>query len=269
VWFNGWPQLAATAEDSLGADQGEMVGAMLSRDRQPWNQAFASQPVQVPPDGDLPVVALPGGAQVTVLGPGPRQLAKLRREWTKVLREIGVTPGRVDAALERLTRRKDLVGPGDALGGRAGLDNSVANSTSISLLFEHQERKLLLTGDSHGDVLAMGLRKLLAARGGQRLTVDAFKLPHHGSRGNVTNEVLGLVDTTRYLVSTSGARYHHPDREAMQRILGRSGRSRLLQLYFNYDSETTRPWGEPERQRRYRYEAVFPTAPDVGVTVEV
>ncbi len=145
VWFNGWPQLATAPRDLLGPDQGDMLGALLIRDRQPWNESFGHAPVQVPATGDLEPVQLPGGARVTILGPGPRQLRDLRRNWMRVLRELRVTPGNVDAALQRLKRRQNLAGIRDVLGRPAALDNSAANASSISLLFEYEGQSLLLT----------------------------------------------------------------------------------------------------------------------------
>jgi hypothetical protein len=272
VWFNGWPQIAAKVDDVQGAAQGEMVGAMLTRDHQPWNQATKFDAMVVTPEEeDLPVIALPGDAKVTVLGPGPDQLTKLRRDWVSVMKEIGVVPGRVDKALELLAKRRDLSGIEDLQGGKTKLDSSVANAASIALLFEHDGKSLLLTGDSHGDVLAAGLRRLARQRGVDRVSVDAFKLQHHGSSGNVTDETLALVDTTRYLVSTNGARYHHPDAVAIRRILdGPTRRPDVgVELVFNYDSDTTSPWGSTRTQKRFGYTATFPESATAGAVLEV
>lgn len=267
VWFNGWPQLSAVS-DTQGADQGEMVGAMIQRDKLPWNTPFKDEPVMVSPEGEsLPVIDLPGGATATILGPGPEQLRKLRKDWIKVLKQVGVRPGQVKQALARLAKRKDLAGIEDVQGG-GQLDNSTANGSSISFLFEHGGSSVLLTGDSHGGVLATGLRRLIAERGGDRLPVDIFKLPHHGSRGNVTTEMLSLVDTANYVVSTSGARYHHPDKEAMLRILKQEHEDRPT-LWFNHETKTTLPWGAKKNTDKFGYDAVFPDDAAAGVVLEV
>ncbi|SOC50261.1 Metal-dependent hydrolase, beta-lactamase superfamily II [Blastococcus aggregatus] len=267
VWFNGWPQLPQ--RDLLGADYGEMVGALLHRDGIPWNTSFDGGPVQVPAaPAPLPRVELPGGASVTVLGPGEPELLRLRSTWTKVLTDAGVTPGRADEALERLDRRTDLDGV-DVLGGRAKPDNSVANLSSISLLVEHDGRSLLLTGDSHSAPLVSGITRLLAERGQARLPVGAFKLPHHGSRGNLTDELLALVETERYLVSTNGARYEHPDRPALLQVLDHPQRPRSLELVFNYAAPTTARWLKRSTAQRYGYTPVPPAPDGTGALVEV
>jgi len=81
--------------------------------------------------------------------------------------------------------------------------------------------------------------------------------------------VLGLVATTRYLVSTNGAKYNHPDREAMLRIVQGPERRGRVELVFNYASASTLPWGKLDCRRRYDYEAVFPVRGAMGVAVEI
>jgi hypothetical protein len=270
VWFNGWPQLDVLG-DRQGANQGEMVGALLLRDRLPWNAVVGGAPVVVPEGGDLPVLPLPG-ATATLISPGPGELATLKVNWVKVLAEMGVKPGHPEEALKRLAKRRDLSGIEDLQGASGKPDSSIANASSIALLVEVDGGpSVLLTGDGHGDVLAVGLRRLAAKRGVERIHVDAFKLPHHGSAGNVTDELLGLVDTTRYVVSTNGAKFKHPDEAAILRIV--SGDTRRedvpVELVFNYASPTTTPWGDEETQRRLRYTATFPGVASAGAVVEL
>jgi hypothetical protein len=272
VWFNGWPQLSAS--DTQGADYGEMVGALLQRDpdlKGKWNAAFQHHAAAVPKTGTLKTYTV-DGARLTVLGPGPTELRKLQTQWTKVLADVDVVPGDADGALERLSRRTNLAGieGGDVQGGvKTKLDNSVANGSSISVLFEYDEHALLLTGDSHSPPLVDGIRRLLAERGQDRLAVDAFKLPHHCSKANVTEDLLALVDTPRYLVSTNGARYRHPDKEAVLRVIDRPERRDDLEVVFNYVSPTTRRWTESAAAKRYHYTPVFPDGANPGITLEV
>jgi hypothetical protein len=266
VWFNGWPQLPGT--DRQGPDYGEMVGALIQRSALPWNIPYGDNAVAIPEQGPPPSYPLDGGARVTLLGPGPPQLRKLKANWTKVLADVDITPGQVDAALKRLARRKDLKGL-DMQGRAAKLDNSVSNGSSISMLFEYDNRALLLTGDSHSAPLVAGIHRLLIERGADRLRVDAFKLPHHGSRANVTDELLALVETPRYLVSTNGDRYRHPDKEAVLRVIGQPQRDSHIELFFNYLSKTTAPWIKSATAKKYRYTPVFPEGDIPGIVVEV
>ncbi|MFI8083114.1 ComEC/Rec2 family competence protein [Kitasatospora sp. NPDC086009] len=303
VWFNGWPQLTQDA-DLLGADQGEMLQALIGSQHLAWNAAFRTARVEapavrVPARGPLPSAVLPGGARVTVVSPGGAELLALRKEWTKVLKGLGVTPGRPGEALERLARRKDLRGLADDLLGGERVDGSVPNGSSIAFLLEVGDHRVLLTGDGHGDVLARGLTRLLAERGPERgpergadrLAVDALKVPHHGSAANTTDELLALLATRRFLISTNGDKFKHPDRAAVLRLIGTPERTPgPPELVFNYRSPTTDPWADPDRQRTLGYTAVYPpdapgpptpagpggptgpatpAAPAAGTTVEV
>jgi hypothetical protein len=44
-----------------------------------------------------------------------------------------------------------------------------------------------------------------------RLRLDAVKLPHHGSMGNVSEAWLQWIDCADWLISTNGAIFDHPD----------------------------------------------------------
>lgn len=260
VWFNGWRQLEPFAP-TLGADQGEMVGAMITRQALPANE----RAIMVPKRGPLPVLALPGGARATVLSPGEAQLRKLRANWVRVLEQAGMTPGVQDEALERLKRRPELRGLDGTLGGER-LDNSVANASSIAFLLEQDGRSALFTGDAHSPVLIAGLRRLLAERGADILDVDLVKLPHHGSAANVTAELLALIRAPRFLVSTNGAIFKHPDAAAVRRVIDAGQGRAAPTLFFNYRSPTTRRWDKPGDAR---YRAVYPGPQSDGLTVEV
>ncbi|WP_395297611.1 ComEC/Rec2 family competence protein [Kitasatospora hibisci] len=288
LWFNGWPQISERA-GLLGADQGEMLQALIDSQRLSWNAAFGSpargrppRAVCLPAQGALPSADLPGGARATLVSPGLPELDKLLKEWGKVLRNLGVTPGMPDEALDRLAHRKSLRGlAADLLGGER-LDTSVPNGSSIAFLLEHDGHRLLLTGDGHGKVLARGLDRLLSRLGGTRLAVGAVKVPHHGSAANVTDDLLSRLDTRRFLISTNGDKFNHPDAAAIDRMLAAVGRldeaarpvgpdadAAQAELVFNYRSRTTEPWSDPARQRERRYTAVYPATAAAGTTVEV
>ena len=66
--------------------------------------------------------------------------------------------------------------------------------------------------------------------------------PHHGSGANVTAALVAAIDATRYLVSSNGDDYAHPDDSTIARlILGSTG---PVTVYANYASTRTLPWAE-------------------------
>lgn len=274
VWFNGYPQIVAA--DTLGASQGEMLGALLTRDKLSWNTAFDGKPIGVPTTGKLPRITLPGGARATILSPGRAQLLTLRANWTKVLKAARQTPGDVAGALKRLAAQKRLAGleaARDQLGKQGEPDSSEANASSIAMLIEYDGHSVLMTGDGFGDVLSTGIRRLLKERKQTVLSVDVMKLPHHGSAGNVTDELLALVDTSRFVISTNGDVYDHPDPLAIERVLRRPNRANGTTLYFNYDSDTTTPWRSAARHKQFAqyggYDTVYPDGTTPGVSIDI
>jgi hypothetical protein len=265
VWFNGWEHLPT---DVLGAKQGEALGAAIRRRRLSWNGDFGGRAVAVPDEGDLPVVRLPGGMDLTLLSPTRTELAALRPVWKEEVEKAGLVPG--VAAEAAAAAPPDLLGdhpidPGELAGEPFEEDSSEANGASIAMLAEFEGTALLLTGDAHGGVLAAGLRRLAAERGVDRVRIDAFKLPHHGSKHNLSPEVLGLVECGRFLFSTNGDIYRHPDPVAVSRVVTGTDDAALE---FNYRSETTERWDSARMRRRYGYRTVFPRDGE-GLAIEI
>lgn len=263
VWFNGWHHLPT---DVLGAQQGEALGGAIRGRRLPWNEDFDEGPAMVPDDGRLPELELADGLTLTLLSPTRRQLADLRPVWKREVEKAGLVPG---VAAEKAAAQPDLLGDKPIDPRRLAQesfveDRSEANGASLAMLAEFAGKKILLTGDAHGGVLAEGLRRLVRQRGVDTLVIDAFKLPHHGSKYNLSPEVLGLVECEHYLISTNGDIFRHPDPVAMSRIV--VGRDEVA-LHFNYRSDTTERWASSHLQRRFRYRTIFPAEAE-GLVVE-
>jgi hypothetical protein len=150
-------------------------------------------------------------------------------------------------------------------------DTGIANAASIAFLAEFNHKSLLIGGDARSDVLCDSIRSLLSMRQQKRLRLDAFVVPHGGSSRNLSRELLELLECDKYLVSTNGAVFQHPSRETIARIVtyGRATPDRALTLVFNYRSQFTEVWSDPELQQRYRYQAIYPDQPDAGIKVQI
>jgi hypothetical protein len=266
IWFNGYPQLIEA--DTQGPAEGEFLGALIQRRALPWNAAFDRRAVMV--RDTFEPVPLADGLRATILSPTRTELQRLLQDWESVLRDEDWVPGDEARALAELEERSRLdvpppvPAPPDVLGDDFQPDTSNANAASIAFLLEDADgRRLLLTGDAHSAVL---VPQLEAFGDGERVGVDAFKLPHHGSAKNVSRELLAAVDPGRYLLSSSGAKYRHPDRETVDRILERhAGEPRPPRLAFNYRSPYNDMWADPGQQRDRHYAAEFPE----GLAVEL
>ncbi|MEX5540327.1 ComEC/Rec2 family competence protein [Pseudomonas poae] len=109
-------------------------------------------------------------------------------------------------------------------------DISVANGSSIAFILRADKAALLFLGDAHDSVVVSALRKLKHTSE-HKLGVDLVKVSHHGSQYNTSREFLSLVESERFIVSTSGAIHGLPNKRTIARILESSNGFVL----FNYD----------------------------------
>ena len=111
-----------------------------------------------------------------------------------------------------------------------------ANMVSIAFIVRCEGMSGLMLGDSFPGQIVAAL-KSRSYSSENRLKVDFVKVAHHGSRNNISNELLDMIDCHHFLISTNGgaARSYHPDREAMANILCHEGRDTgKVHLHFNY-----------------------------------
>jgi len=249
IWFNAWQQLVTLKGDDLAPLQGEFLAGLLHARKDVWNLTTAGRAV-VTTEARR---ELPGGARLTLLSPGPDQLRRLRARWEAAIRDFDA--GDWVEALKRLKERRDYRPPPapPIFGDRSpGGDRAAANGSSIAFLLEYAGASCLFGGDAHARVLASSLRGLLNARGaaqGAALVVDAVKLPHHGSIGNVSDELLDLIQSPRWLVSTNGAIFDHPDAETAP-LIARHSR-KVPEFLCNYRSDSTRRFADAQTPPRW------------------
>jgi hypothetical protein len=82
-----------------------------------------------------------------------------------------------------------------------------------------------------------------------------IKLPHHGSRYNVSRALVEVVDCECWLFSTNGSIFGHPDPEAVARIVvARPG----VELMFNYRTETTERFDTSRLRRIHKLRTRYP-----------
>jgi hypothetical protein len=287
AWFNGHEHLPDVPRPR-GVAEAERLTAVLTgnagiRRRIPWNAAFDGDAVVRPDDlpdgsgvaGQLPVIEFPWGLKLTILSPTRQALANLRKDWQKYLDALhrGLpspqTRQPVRVAARGMVRLEDIAAR------KTNDDGAPPNGSSIAFLAEFDGRSLLFGADAHPRVLIPALRTLARERakrpasGIKPLQVDVFKLPHHGSRANVTLELFDLVKARHYVTSTSGRRFKHPDEEAMARVItkGRPSARITPTLWFNYATPTTSPWMQPALAERYRFRVAAPSVGSGGVSI--
>jgi hypothetical protein len=274
VWFNGWRQMNQ-AHGLLGALQGEFLSALLvERASGAWKAD--APPWLVPNGGTLPTYTLEGGMKLTLLSPNPLKLDKMANAWKRTIQKEGFSPGDLKAAWKALAKRKKFLPKKGLLGTIPNLDalvkkqflrdDATPNGSSIACLAEYEGKSILLLADAHPDLVASSIERLCQERGTQRLAVDAVKVAHHGSKHNTSVALLKLLESPRYLVSTNGDQFRHPDKECMARVL-RFGKPSYL--YFNYETKYTKPWLARAAQDKCKYKAVVRAAKDLTLRIDL
>lgn len=205
TWFNGREEIDELINGSTrGIRQGDELSTLIPKDSR--NRMFDGAAVHIQ-DGQPVRVELPGGAICTLLSPTPSRLERLLKKWPEPV---------ADNAIEHLL--DELDDPGERSLGGFGRDSSAANGSSIAFLLEVNGASLLLTGDAFANVLTESIKALLHESGASKLEVDLFKLSHHGSQNNMTEELLALIEPRAVLVCTDGSKYDHPDVYAMSKV---------------------------------------------------
>lgn len=276
VWFNGWRQMKK-APGLLGALQGEFLSALLvHRVPRAWDPGSA--PWVVPGKGKLPSCTMPGGMKLTLLSPDAKGLNKMAKAWEKekAINKAGIKPGDLEAAWKALAKKKQFLPKEGLLGASPSLDeflkvqfmddDAPPNGSSIAFLAEFCGKSVLFLADAHPDVITESLKRICAEKGVDQLAVDAVKIAHHGSKKNTSKEMLGLIRSPVYLISTNGDQFEHPDPECIALILKHGKPSHL---YFNYSSKYNKLWLDKQSQNKYSYKAIARNSTDPSLRVEL
>lgn len=263
VWFNAWKHLAGYG--FLGAVQGEKFSELIVAGGYPWNAWQGGEAIKLPASGPLPVCELPGGLRLTLLSPDDAKLKRMARKWNKEIARIGKVPGSGGFLAAETGRNLTSTDVPRLARSTFSSDTTEANGSSIAVLAEFEGKSVLLGADAHSPLLLASVGRLLAERGGTRLKVDAFKLPHHGSRNNLHLALLDKLDCRHYLVSSSGSLFKHPDGEAIARVIQAGGPQPVL--HFNYESRFNARWKDPAVQARWAYAAAYPAEGAQGMVV--
>jgi len=262
VWYNGYRQMRQTGRRSM--KQGDEYSTALAKLGWPLNRQFTGR---IASTDTAPVELQVAGLKVTMLSPDTAHLKALGDKWESLraqqtaLTEAKTREGMRGSKQDRNPIPDPLVL--DSLVADGETDTELPNGSSIAFVAEWEGRRIMLGGDAHPDALVSSLGPL--AEGG-RYRVDVLKASHHGSAKNTSRRLIELIDCRRIVISTNGNLHGHPDPQSLARFI-HYGPCGLKHLYFNYDTDRTRPWNEPEAKRRYGYETHYPM--DIPGVIEI
>jgi len=157
-----------------------------------------------------------GDLSIEVLSPNGEVCTKLHENWdaSRVIE---------DGQMRYLDRQKN--------------NGDIINRSSLVLTVEHQNKKILLLGDTNAEVI----EKILSEKNKINKNLSKFdlvKLSHHGSKHNTSSKLLSLIECHNYYISTNGAVYGHPDSEVIKILSDRAVELKsFFNVYLNYDIE--------------------------------
>ncbi len=240
IRLRGYPQPTAAnnKEQEISARQGSSLAQMLCDGGYQWNTHTGTIPI-----GGKGLVELRlSQGKITILGPNKTRLDALTKWWTSEIRRMGFVGSleHLDDAFEYLCAY-EVVDPGEQMLASSDADlaaahvpdSSVTNGSSISLIVEIEGRRLLFLGDSWADDTVAAL----SATG--RSIFDAVKISHHGSARNTSLDLLKLLDSPHFFISTNGDGHDHPDFAVLKAIVDRPA-AFCRTLHFNYSTPASR-----------------------------
>ena len=89
------------------------------------------------------------------------------------------------------------------------------NKASLALVWEFNGKRILLGGDAIASQLYEAIKKHYD---GNHILFEAIKIPHHGSKNNMSNEFSLLVDSEHYFL-TGGKKDEGPNYETLAKII--------------------------------------------------
>ena len=118
--------------------------------------------------------------------------------------------------------------------------SELVNWSSIAFFVNCDNLKALMLGDSFPATVIKSLMGFNYSAY-NHLKTDLCKVSHHGSRNNISNEMLDMIDCSQYVFSTNGGlgTACHPDRETIGNILyhERRDHNKEVNLFFNYSRD--------------------------------
>jgi len=204
----------------------------------------------------LPIISLQTfnlyGINLTVLSPSINGLKKLNQKWVTELdkkdsNKISSKDNDYGVKIEKLIKNK------------YERDSSIPNLSSIALLIEKENKKILLAGDAHSEEIYSSLESLKLISKTKRLKIDYWKLSHHGSKKSTNCKLISAIDCQNFIISTSGRRFNLPNKELLSKILCNPCRntSEKIFFYFNYSNKKLQSIFSSSEKCQYNFECIF------------
>ena len=259
--------VVSDAEQEIGINEGMSLGVLIEESKIPLNLVVEGRAICSELVENRYEIAT--NIFITVLGPAINNIIELEDHWKKemvsrnymfrVSDKIKLTAA-FEYQIERIKsiytnesfkicENEDLT---KYIGDLSERDESIVNRSSISFILEYNDKKYLFLGDT---VIDKAILKNIENVVGFEYRFSAIKLPHHGSRYNITHDFISRYSADEYYCLTNSIKYGHPDLEVLATILCKD--SKFKKLIFNYPINKAYFLNKEEWKEKYNYEVII------------
>ena len=187
--------------------------------------------------GTIPKLIKSKDITFRILGPTKKNLEKLREEWKDWLNKRKLNQN-IQFELFQI------------------LDKSIPNLSSIILLAEDNNKKILFTGDGSGEDIIETLTSNAMLDKQGKFHVDILKVPHHGSDRNVSREFFNTVHADHYVISANG-RDDNPSIDTLKWIIESENKGkRVKKIVFTNITPNVKRILQQYDQNKFNYESI-------------
>ena len=259
---NGLPKGSEELKQPVSAEQGSSLASLLLKGKYPWNLSFNSQAIVA----GSSKIEIFNQVMITVLSPNKCNLEDLEKHWFNKLNSMRygfkfaedelfddafefllVQEKKSQLKVRKIAEKRDIL----ALASEKFVEDTVlTNRSSIAVIIEYREYKLLFMGDAVPSVLLQ--KNELIRHNEDQHYFDLIKIAHHGSASNTSQELLNVFKGTNYLLSTNGT-HGHPDIETIARIIT-TNKNQKKKLIFNYPIILPGNFYEPKLMEEFKFQ---------------
>jgi beta-lactamase superfamily II metal-dependent hydrolase len=146
------------------------------------------------------------------------------------------------------------------------IDPSLSNRSSIAFIFRIKEFSILFLADSHANLIEKELRKIGFSER-KKLSVDYVKVSHHGSKWNLNDGLLNIINCQNYIISADGLGNKLPNKLTLSKILLANTYHKIY-FYFTHDNLKLRSIFSKNDFENYSFEIIYPHPDDNFILIE-
>lgn len=254
-------------EQEVGINEGMSMGVLVENRKIPLNEIVAGQAIST--ESVRNTIEIAKNVYISILGPSKENIIEVEEYWKKemvsrnfmfrVSNKIKLMEA-FEYQLERiktqyLEERLNISEIDDLekyIGDLKEFDESIVNRSSISFILGYDNKKYLFLGDA---VIDETILRNIENVVGVKYRFSAIKLPHHGSRYNITHEFICRYTADEYYCLTNSKKYDHPDLEVLATILCKD--SHFKKVVFNYPIIKAYFLDKKEWKEKYNYEVII------------